>query len=265
MFVGEEMISLSNVVKRTNTDEMEEKITIRLLTMNRSRQPHEETDGSIQSLQNNEYIEKAIEEANLIVERANQEADQIRRQIEKEKRLFAEEKEKIYQQAHHEGYSKGIQLGQEKGYREVEELIQFAKSIVDEAKIEYQNCVGKSEQTILTLSLKVAEKILCSSLNENEERFLPLVKKAIDEVKNYKEVQIYVNPSRYALLVKKKMNFCLIFMMDNYIFILMKIYQKRAVLLKRMDYGWMSALIPNSKKLKRNCLNYLLVMKNESN
>jgi len=198
------MISLSNVIKRTFTDEMEEKITIRLLTMNRSRQPHEETDGSIQSLQNNEYIEKAIEEANLIVERANQEADQIRRQIEKEKRLFAEEKEKIYQQAHHEGYSKGIQLGQEKGYREVEELIQFAKSIVDEAKIEYQNCVGKSEQTILTLSLKVAEKILCSSLHENEERFLPLVKKAIDEVKNYKEVQIYVNPSRYALLVNKR-------------------------------------------------------------
>ncbi len=198
------MISLSNVIKRTYTDEMEEKITIRLLTMNRSRQPHEETDGSIQPLQNNEYIEKAIEEANLIVERANQEADQIRRQIEKEKRLFAEEKEKIYQQAHHEGYSKGIQLGQEKGYREVEELIQYAKSIVDEAKIEYQNCVGKSEQTILTLSLKVAEKILCSSLNENEERFLPLVKKAIDEVKNYKEVQIYVNPSRYALLVNKR-------------------------------------------------------------
>jgi flagellar assembly protein FliH len=198
------MISLSNVIKKTYTDEKEEKITIRLLTMNRSKQPHEETDGSIQSLQNNEHIEKAIEAANLIVERANQEADQIRRQIEKEKRLFAEEKEKMYQQAHHEGYSKGIQLGQEKGYREVEELIQFAKSIVDEAKIEYQKCIDKSEQTILTLSIKVAEKILCSSLNENEERFLPLVKKAIDEVKNYKEVQLYVNPRRYALLIKKK-------------------------------------------------------------
>jgi len=172
--------------------------------MNRSRQPQEETGESIQPLQNDEQIEKAREEANIIVERANQEADQIRQQIEKEKQLLAEEKEKIYQQAYQEGYTKGTQLGQEKGYREVEELIQFAKSIVDEAKIEYQNCIDKSEETVLTLSLKVAEKILCTSLNENEERFLPLVKRAIDEVKNYKEVQIYVNPSRYALLVKKK-------------------------------------------------------------
>lgn len=210
LFVAGVMISLSKVIKKNFTNELEEKsITIQLMTMNYPEHQTNDTDIAAEERKfvKKQIIEKAQKEADLIIENAKHEAEVLRDQIKKEKQAFDAEKKKIMEQAKSDGFAEGVQLGKEKGYQEVNDLIQFAKSIVEEAKVEYKNCVEHSEQTILSLSLKVAEKILHLSLDEKEEIFLPIVKKAIEEVKDYKEVQVYVHPSHYQLLVSKKDEF----------------------------------------------------------
>lgn len=199
-------ISLSNVIKKDYTGHLEEKkISIRYLAVN----PKNEQEGTNPILSESQilkenYIKQAMLEAEEIVKQAKLEAEIIKNQIVQEKREFEEHKQKAFEEAQIQGFETGVNQGRVKGYEEVNDSIQFARNIVDQAKIEYMRCVEKSEQTILTLSLKVAEKILRGQLYESETSFLPIVKQAIDEVKDYKEIKIYVHPNQYELLVANK-------------------------------------------------------------
>ncbi len=199
-------ISLSNVIKKDYTGQLEgKKISIRYLTVNhkieQERTNHIYTESQIMK---ENYIKQAMLEAEEIVKQAKLEANKIKQQIEQEKVAFEEEKQKAFEQARTQGFETGVNEGRAKGYEEVNDSIQFAKSIVDQARIEYMQCVEKSEQTILTLSLKAAEKILREQLQESGSSFLSIVKQAIEEVKDYKEIKLYVHPNQYELLVENK-------------------------------------------------------------
>lgn len=194
--------SLSNVIKKDSSGFMEsKKVAIRLLKLNQRKAETYETDHTNAA---RHYISQAKAEAEQIIRQANMEAIKIKEKIAKKRKAFDIEKQQIMEQAQREGYEKGIEIGRNEGYKKVSEQIQLAKDIVESAKQEYRQCVEKSEQTILHLALKVAEKILHTTLERNQEHFMPIVQKAVEEAKDYKKAQIYVHPSNYPFLVEHK-------------------------------------------------------------
>lgn len=149
-------------------------------------------------------LEKAKREANRIIEKAKEEARIIKEQIQQEKEAFHEKLYQLKEKVKEEGYKEGLRLGREDGYQQIKQQIQVATEVADLAKMEYFNQVEQSEETILEIAIKIAEKILDQRLSEQPESFLPIVKKAIQEVKEYKEVRVFVHYKMYPLILQKK-------------------------------------------------------------
>jgi len=198
------MILLSRIFKSTwapQTDTVKKVINIKYIDS-----VHVDSKVS-QELAYEEYqqiIDRAKNEAEQIKQQANLELDQAREQISQMQDNWEQEKFNLIQQAQAEGYQVGFEQGQNIGYQEVSSLIQQAKETVDASKTDYDKYLQSAETTILNLSLKVANKIINRSIEQDEEYFLSLVQKALREVRKHKEIQLHVHPTHYKRILAEK-------------------------------------------------------------
>ncbi|WP_442599497.1 flagellar assembly protein FliH [Neobacillus sp. D3-1R] len=195
---------MSRLIKSgwANPNPLEQKvISIRTIV-----QPEDETQFNIDHVfekSKDEIILDAQNEANSILKNANEEAEKIIQQINMEKKQWEHEKQQLAVTAQEEGFNQGILQGRDQGYIEFQELIQTAQEVVVASKNEYQKLIDSADQTILNIALSVAEKILNQKL-ENHEQFFPIVKGALKEAKEYREVQLHIHPSQYGFLLSQK-------------------------------------------------------------
>lgn len=146
----------------------------------------------------------AEKEAETIIDEAKRYAENLKEQIEKEKALWGEERKKLMDEAKSEGFLEGVREGREKGYQEMGEQLKVARQTVECSKRDYWGKLESSEQTILALGLKVAEKILSEKINGNPQQFIPLVKSVLKEAREYREVQLHINPVHYDEVLSQK-------------------------------------------------------------
>ncbi|MFD2443521.1 flagellar assembly protein FliH [Bacillus sp. CGMCC 1.16607] len=142
-------------------------------------------------------------EAEAIKRHAIEEAENIRFQIEQDKLFWEEEKQRLIIAAQNDGFEQGLLQGRDQGLTEYQELIQSAHEVVVASKNEYQKQVESADQTILNIAMSVAEKILNKKL-EDQEQFFPIVKRALIEAKNYREIQLHIHPTHYGFLLSHK-------------------------------------------------------------
>ncbi|WP_157796204.1 flagellar assembly protein FliH [Bacillus xiapuensis] len=149
-------------------------------------------------------LDEAHAQASSLLERAQAESEQIRRQVEQERQSWQEEKKQLREQAYQEGYEAGFQEGRKNGYSEYAERIATAVRTVDCSKEEYIRNVQHADQTILDIAIKSAEKIMNQVLEEQPERFFPVIKQALKDLYDQKEIQIHVHPVQYPMVVEQK-------------------------------------------------------------
>lgn len=149
-------------------------------------------------------IDGAHKQAEAILADAESKASNIRIQLEQEKAEFEQERIHITNEAKQKGFEEGLVEGRSQGYEEMQEFIMAAKQIVENSKQDYHKIIESSDGTILTLGLKVAEKIIGDHLEENPESFSTVVKRALKEARNYREIGLHVNPLYYGILLEQK-------------------------------------------------------------
>ena len=149
-------------------------------------------------------LEEAKVEASQILNQAKKESDLLYEQINLEREAWSQEKALLKSVAHEEGYEEGKKIGEQKGYSEYQDLLQEARQVVQSARKDYQAYLETSEKTILDLATKIAKKIIGTKIEENNDYFCALVKRAIKEVKDFPEVQLHVHPIHYEELLSKK-------------------------------------------------------------
>ena len=214
------MILLSRLIKSqwSNPSDTEKKvISIKVL-----RNPDQEVIPHLaveDQLDPNELISGAKEEAVRILEQAKLECDSLYGDIQREREEWSQEKARLKSVAHEEGFKEGIEIGKQQGYSEYREMFKEAQRYVQTAKKDYITYLDTSEKTILDLATKIASKIIGTKIEENEDYFTTLVKRALKEVKDYPEVQIHVNPIRYEELLMKKEELVTIFSREVHLFI----------------------------------------------
>jgi flagellar assembly protein FliH len=123
------------------------------------------------------------------------------------------------EQAQKEGYRQGVEDGIQKGYNEIAAEIAFAKKVVESSKKDYRHHIESSETVILNLALKVAEKIIGQQLEKDEVSFLSIVKRAIKEVRDNREVQLHIHPIQYQSILSHKDELMAIFPKDTELYI----------------------------------------------
>lgn len=205
------MILLSRIIKSKWADEQSE--TARLINI-KMIQPvvditEEEESSQYQSAvsweeEKRRIVEEAEFKARSIIQQAEDSRQVAQAEIANARDEWEEEKERLKEQAFQEGFAEGLEEGRQTGYTECSEMIAEAVQTVDSSKIEFEKNVKRSEKTILDLALKSAGKILSGQLEQDETLFLPVIQRALKDLRDQKEIQIHIHPSRYAFVASQK-------------------------------------------------------------
>ena len=200
------MTSLSRLIKSSlfNIEE-KDRVSIRVAPIfhaEEEEQPSVVQGHSIEHI--NRMVQEAKDEAARIIEASEMEKEKVYKLIKQEKDNWKEERQRFIEKASKEGYEQGFQTGKTEALSEYESLCLQAKEAVELGKLEHQKKVDSSIETIMAVSIKVAEKILGYELEKDGDAYMKMVKTALKEVKEKEEVKIYVSTEQYPLLIENK-------------------------------------------------------------
>lgn len=215
------MISLSRLIKSSwPVPEKKEKKIISIKSFKVDKpEPEEPINHANFLAEKEEIIRQAQREAEAIVAEAKAYLDLIKEQLQQEKLNWEQESVILSNQAQQSGYEAGLQEGRAQGYNEASGLIEEAIQVVNVSKEDYRKRIESSEQTILELGLKVAERILGDHLEEKPEYFLSVVKRALKEAREYREIQLHIHPSYYEFLLSQKEDLLHVFPKETELYI----------------------------------------------
>lgn len=216
------MILLSRVIKSNHWSNVDQQVK-KVISIKHFREVKQEPENSTLDFnfieERNRIIEQAKIEANAIISEARTQAASIKVQLDQEKSAWEIELENLKEKAKQVGHEEGLAEGRNQGYQEMREVLEGAKQIVVDSKIDYRNKIESSDQTILDLGLKVAQKILGEHINGQPENFMAIVKRALKEAREYREVSLHVNPIHYGFMLSQKEDLLNIFPKETELYI----------------------------------------------
>ena len=120
-------------------------------------------------------------------------------EIQAAKDQWLTEKQQLIEKTKKTAFEEGFKEGQDHGLRSIAEQLDQADQIVETARTEFSKILEQSDATILTLSTKIASKIINRELSENS-GFIELVKAAIQEVNDQPSIKIYTSADDYQVV-----------------------------------------------------------------
>lgn len=211
MPVVEEMISLSNVIKSfqslSDLDASKRVIGLKMTVPQPDPKRFDRDEEQVlqrQMNEANEAIDKAYKEAEQIKQQIEHFREEQLKQLEIQKHQWEEERKRLVTEAEESGFKAGYERGQEEAMTEYRTLIAQARRVIDLAEKDYRKNVIDAEFTILHLGIKTAEKILNVELEQDQNKFIGIVKAVLKEVKEHQNIQIHVHPSQYDFVQSKK-------------------------------------------------------------
>jgi|SRR5690625_2984164 len=174
--------------------------------------PIEKSDNNLSNEMTKEQylnsVQKQIEEVEEDLTQLEKEYDEkknkLEKQIEQEKLAWEKEKEQLMQQAREQGFKAGFSEGKKQSLEKYKEQIQHINQLAELAEKDYQKTVEESTDTILQLSIHVAEKILDQALVDDPSLFKSVVNSALASINSHEEIAVYVHPNYYELLHQRK-------------------------------------------------------------
>lgn len=138
-----------------------------------------------------------------------------RRQIDEMRRIAAEdigamqtawteEKQRLQQEAYDEAFQIGFSEGREKALGDMNASIEQAAETTRQSQDNAQQYQASQERVILEIAMKASERIIGTVLEDDEEKFLDVVKKALKEVREMKEIKLYVSLDYYPLVSENR-------------------------------------------------------------
>ncbi|WML49282.1 flagellar assembly protein FliH [Neobacillus sp. PS3-34] len=198
------MISLSRLIKSqwANAAQTEQRV-IGIKMVDLPRVEGQEELYLAESFEN-DMLSKARTQADMMMQEAAIHVQSLREQIAVEQDNWEQKKRELEEQARESGFQLGLEEGRVAGHKDFEDIITMAKQVVEQSKEDYQKQIEKAEKTILELGIKTAASILGKKVVEKEEDFFLIVKRALKEARDYREVQLHVNPVHYGFLLSQK-------------------------------------------------------------
>lgn len=151
-----------------------------------------------------------------VVERKN--LDEMKRKtiedIEAMKREWETKKVELQQEAYDEGFQTGFGEGRDKAHSEMATSVQLANEATDQSHENANQYLSSQERVILDLAMQTADRIMGEALEVDEEKFLSVVRKALKEVREMKEIKLYVSIDYYKLVSDNRAELASIFPPD---------------------------------------------------
>jgi len=167
-----------------------------------------------------DIIARAEAEAAQLLDNARQEASAIKAAAEAKAETICREAAEIREAAQREGYQAGYEQGYEQGYAAgLEKGRQEARDAMNEeilaAANKAQQTIALAQETarqmiidaegdIIRIAVAAVRKILAREIAENPLVVLPIVKTALEKVRDQNEVNIRVSPNDYDLVLQAR-------------------------------------------------------------
>ncbi|MBA2174113.1 flagellar assembly protein FliH [Halobacillus locisalis] len=179
-------------------------IEIKPIALQNEKLAHQEIPEEAKLQEKQQQMDKKLKEAEQHRVQVNEEVTRLKQQAEKDieeaKTRWAEERVKLVEEAKTEGYQAGFDQGLKESKQQFEAKLNQANAIIDEANQSYHRTVESSEETIIELAVRSAERILNYELDQREGAFVEVVKRAIKEVHDQPEITVTVHPDHYELV-----------------------------------------------------------------
>jgi len=155
------------------------------------------------------FIESAREKAKVIVAEAQLQAENLIAEAAAQvEQLKQQASESGFQEGMQQGYQDGLLQGKQAALDEMQQAIQSAmdraQNILDVATREAQESIVGAERQVVEIALAVARKILAREIEENPMVVLPIVRAALEKVRDQDQIIIRVNPDDYELVLQAR-------------------------------------------------------------
>lgn len=206
------MRSLFKVYKNSNII-LGEKETIKFGEKKNLQIQQNEIEASTEdSTSYNVDLEEIKAQKELILEEAEIKCQEIIQNAKKEAEIILEDAyndsrnlyEKAKKDGYEEGYDEGFIKGKEEGYKEVENYIEDAKSIKQEAMREKNKLVKELEEQIVELVIQSIKKILNHEIEKNHSLLMNLIEKGLEKCTFTESLVIRVSEEDYELVHSSK-------------------------------------------------------------
>ncbi len=152
-----------------------------------------------------EILSQARKEAASIIDNSKTVAAQNLAEAEQQAEQL---KKQAYDEGHQSGYQDGLSQGNQSALTEMRQAIdksaEKAEHMLALAQQEAQEMILAAERKIIDISLAVARKVLAREMEENPVIILPIVKAALEKVRNQEEVTLRVNPEDFEIVLHAK-------------------------------------------------------------
>lgn len=144
-----------------------------------------EAEPGVQKTENRDYLREIENEAERILEEARSEAEEIRKA------------------AWNQGYEEGRNTAGSEVTDYIKEQKNEARSIFASLEKYKQELFGDLEDSVLTLSFDIAEKIINIQLKKDDKLYIGIVKKAIENLKGAEKFVLRVGRAEYEKFFKE--------------------------------------------------------------
>lgn len=151
-----------------------------------------------------EEIARAKNELKRLEQKQQEKISQTEQAIQKEKNNWKVEKQKLIKEAKKYGYKEGFQKGETEALQQYEEKIFEANELIKRAQQDYQATVTQSKDSIIDLSLAIAEKIIHKQISIDPTTFQSIVEAALKTIECNDDIAIYVHPSQFDFIINQK-------------------------------------------------------------
>lgn len=211
------MILLSNIFRSFNTSSEQgqtREIGIRSLTV--PMDSESTANLSLDAI----YAERdrILKQANEVIATNKSEIEQMRQtaidDISAMHNAWQDEKTVLQQQAYEEGFQIGHEEGRNKALAEMADTIRLTNDTTKLSEENAKHHLVNQERVILDLGIKTAERIIGKTLEEDEEVYLSIVRRALKEAREMKEVRLYVSIDYFKLISDNRQELASIFPPD---------------------------------------------------
>ena len=116
--------------------------------------------------------------------------------------MLDRQRDDAYQQGYNEVYSRGQENINQEMQLKIQESTGKAEEIILAASQQASVMLINAESQLIDLALEIARKVVMHKVEEEPEFILPIVKAALEKVRNQEKVNIRVNQADYETVLK---------------------------------------------------------------
>lgn len=156
-----------------------------------------------------------------------------------------------------EGQVKGEEAGLAKAQGAVDEAIARSQRVIAMAQEQARHEFDEAERSIIDIALAVASKILAREIAENPTTVLPIVRSAIDKVRDQEQITVRVHPDDYDFVLAARLELSAMLARDNALSVVADGALKNGDCMVETPYGTVDARIDTQLELVKAALREL--------